>query len=102
MEDAIAAAHDKPARIQQLVCEAHARPKVIRINTVQNAVAYVWHIWQIVWRNRVAGLDDPAAGRPDRIRWRLVQRRIEGRDASLRIKRRKIQLITQSKVERQL
>src|SRR5438067_44593 len=104
--DAITAANDE--RVSWRIGKPHPRRKIVRIDAVEDALANVWQIRQVVLRNHISRLDESGDGWADRVATavdlhsRLVKSRIESREGAASLVRWKIQLITQSQIQGKL
>src|SRR2546425_8608407 len=105
VEDAIAAAHDQPARIKRRVSKANAWSKVVWVNASDDALTDVRHIGQIVLRDYVSCLHKSADRWANGIsvtahsQTRFVERRVKVNVAPTRVIRRHVQFVAQSKIE---
>ena len=87
IEDAVAAAQRQAPRIKRRVGKAYSRAKVIRVNAREDALADVRHVGQVVLRDHIPCLHEPADGRADgvaarvHLHPRLIKRRVESRQS---------------------
>ncbi len=108
IEDAVAAAQRPVAPNQAASRQNRRAGRSCLDRRCEDALADIRHVRQIVLRNHVSGLHKSADGRADgvaarvHLHPRLIKRRIESRDGAARFVRRKIQLVTQTEIERQL
>lgn len=71
MKDTVAAAQRGAARVKWRIGKAYPWANVIRVNVREDATAYVRHVGQIVLRDHIPRLHEPADGRPNGVAARV-------------------------------